>query len=112
MQQVFVVGANWLQNLQIFLASVFDWIKEWQFIFASLFILLSAGLFVKAISRQIRLEEFKFEDSRRRLGQVYRVCRKTWTQFALIPFGAHRSWLPAMWCSTSRKTANDPASWT
>jgi hypothetical protein len=73
MQQVFVAGANWLQDLQIFLAAVFGWIKEWQFLIASLFILLSAGIFIKAISRQIRLQEFKFEDRRRRLGEVYRA---------------------------------------
>ena len=36
MQQVFVAGANWLQDLQIFLAAVFGYIKEWQFLIASL----------------------------------------------------------------------------
>jgi hypothetical protein len=73
MQQFFVAGANWLQDLQIFLAAVLSWIKEWQFLIASLFILLSAVISIKAISRQIRLQEFKFEDRRRRLGQVYRA---------------------------------------
>ena len=48
-------------------------IKEWQFLIASLFILLSAGIFVKAIGRQIRLQEFKFEDRQQRLGRVYRA---------------------------------------
>ena len=110
MQQVFVAGANWLQNLQIFLASVFGWIKEWQFLIASLFILLSAGIFVKAIIRQIRLEEFKFEDRRRRLGQVYRASMPEDLD-AVCSYTLRSSQLPAMWCSTSRKTANDPASW-
>ena len=73
MQQVFVAGANWLQDLQIFLAAVFGYIREWQFLIASLLILLSGAIFIKAIGRQIKLQEFKSEDRRQRLGRVYRA---------------------------------------
>ena len=73
MQQVFVAGANWLQDLQIFLAAVFGYIREWQFQIAGLLILLSGVIFIKAIDRQIKLQEFKSEDRRQRLGRVYRA---------------------------------------
>src|SRR6187431_982147 len=79
MQQVFVAGADWLQNLPIILATVFGYIREWQFQIASLLILLSGAIFIKAISfikainRQIKLQEFKSEDRRQRLGRVYRA---------------------------------------
>ena len=73
MQQVFVAGADWLQDLQIFLAAVFGYIREWQIIIASLLILLSGAIFIKAIGRQIKLQEFKSEERRQRLGRVYRA---------------------------------------
>jgi hypothetical protein len=72
MEQV-VAGANWLHDSQVFISALFGFISEWQFLIASLLILLSAALFIKAISQQIRLQEFKFEDRRQRLGRVYRA---------------------------------------
>jgi hypothetical protein len=73
MEQVFVTGANWLHNFQVFISALFYLIKDWQFIIASLLILLSVVIFVKTINRQIRLQGLKFEDRRQRLGRVYRA---------------------------------------
>jgi hypothetical protein len=73
MQQLFVAGGNWLHDMQILLSSVFGWVKEWQFLVGSLIVLLTGGMSVMVIDRQIRRQRLELEDRRQRLGRVYRA---------------------------------------
>jgi hypothetical protein len=54
MQQVFVAGGNWLQDLLIIIAAIFGWIKELAVSYCVVCRHIYAGIFIKAISRQIR----------------------------------------------------------